>query len=112
MTDNTNERPERTENLYLVVATLATVLSISIIGHVHAEPLATHTFKNNLGREIGRSTTHGNTTTFRDRMGRETGRAVRSSNGTTFFDSMGRETGSRQSQSVTTASRCARAADI
>jgi hypothetical protein len=91
---------------------LDAIAVIALIGHVRAEPLTTRTFKDSVGREIGRSTTSGNTTTFRDSMGRETGRAVRSGNGTTFYDNFGRETRSRQSQSVTTASRCARAADI
>ena len=45
------------------------------------------------GREIGRTTTNGNTTTFYDNLGRETGRASRRGNGTTFYDNFGRETG-------------------
>jgi hypothetical protein len=69
------------------------IILLVLVGHVRAEPLTTRTFKDSMGREIGRSTTHGNTTTFRDSMGRETGRAVRSGNGTTFYDNFGRETG-------------------
>jgi hypothetical protein len=75
----------------LDVAALMLLATIMLIGHVRAEPLTTRTFKDSMGREIGRSTTHGNTTTFQDNMGRDTGRAVRSGSGTTFYDSMGRQ---------------------
>ena len=47
------------------------------------------------GQEIGRSTTHGNTTTFQNSRGQNTGRAERRPDGSTnFFDSMGRMRGS------------------
>ena len=52
------------------VATLLLLAAITLIGHVRAEPLTTRTFQDSMGREVGRATTHGNTTTFRDSMGR------------------------------------------
>jgi hypothetical protein len=76
----------------MVLAAIALILLV-LIGHVRAEPLTTRTFRDSSGREIGRATTHGNTTTFQDSMGRETGRATKSGNGTTFYDNFGRETG-------------------
>jgi hypothetical protein len=72
---------------------LALFISALIISTAAAQSTTTRTFKDDMGREIGRADTQGNTTTFRDNMGRETGRAVRSGSGTTFYDSSGRETG-------------------
>ncbi len=77
------------------VALLAAIalITLTLLGVVRAEPLATRTFQDSMGRDVGRATTSGNTTTFKDNMGREVGRAVKSGSGTTFYDNFGRETG-------------------
>jgi YD repeat-containing protein len=54
----------------------------------------TRTYRDALGREVGRATPSGNTTTFTNPLGQQTGRAVTGSNGTTtIYDTSGREVG-------------------
>jgi hypothetical protein len=54
----------------------------------------TRTYRDTLGREVGRSTTSGNTTTFQDGWGHQTGRSVRNGNGNvTTYDASGRQIG-------------------
>jgi hypothetical protein len=81
------------ETAALVLLTAIVVIMLVLVGHVHAEPLTTRTFRDSSGREVGSATTRGNTTTFQDNMGRETGRATTRGNTTIFYDSLGRETG-------------------
>jgi hypothetical protein len=52
------------------------------------------TFKDSMGRNVGRSVTDSSDrTTFYDNMGRNTGRAVTRGSTTTTYDNMGRQTG-------------------
>jgi hypothetical protein len=51
------------------------------------------TYRDWAGREVGTSTTRGNTTTYRDRMGRQIGTATRSGGSTTRYDRRGRQVG-------------------
>jgi hypothetical protein len=46
------------------------LLTVAMITTAAAQ--STTTFQDSMGRDIGRATTHGNTTTFYDRSGRET----------------------------------------
>ena len=48
--------------LMLLVAIM--LILLALVGQVRAEPQTTRTFRDSMGREVGRATTSGNTTTF------------------------------------------------
>jgi hypothetical protein len=71
--------------------------AILFIGVNLAGAQSRQTYRDNMGREVGRSTTdaRGNTT-FYNPLGQQTGRAVTNGNSTTYRDNMGRQTGTTQ----------------
>ena len=75
----------------LAITTFA-VLAFTVVG-APAEERST-TFRDSMGREIGRVDRQGGTSTYYDAMGRQTGRAERRPDGTTiFYDAQGRQVG-------------------
>jgi YD repeat-containing protein len=57
----------------------------------------TATYRDNMGRVVGRSSTDARgTTTFYNPLGQQTGRAVTNNGSTIFRDNMGRQTGTVQ----------------
>jgi YD repeat-containing protein len=53
----------------------------------------TRSYRDNMAREVGRSTTSPNGTTFYDALGRTTGRSITTNGTTTVYDASGREVG-------------------
>jgi hypothetical protein len=57
------------------------------------------TFHDSMGREVGRSERHGDTTIYLDAMGRRTGRSERRGGETIFFNERGGRVGTERERS-------------
>jgi hypothetical protein len=79
---------------------IRTAIAIIALGTATAvaEPQG-KTFRDSMGREVGRSEQRGNATIYFDAMGRRVGRSERRGEETIYFDDKGRRVGTERERS-------------